>query len=215
MTASDHERFHRDLGVYVLGGLDPGERDAFERHLATCDACRDDLADLAVLPALLSRLPVSDDVDAVVPPPVEPVLERIAAERRQARRRSRLLAVAAAVASVVAAVALVLSATAPAGTVGQEYLAADRTATATVESRGWGMEVTIRAADLPVREGYTAYAVRDDGHRAQVASWSATGRPIELRGACYLEAEDVSHIEIVAARSDEVVSLLEPGPVAP
>lgn len=210
MTTSDHERFHRDLGVYVLGGLDPGERDSFERHLASCDACRDDLADLAVLPALLSRLPAGDDARAVAPPPAEPVLERIAAERRRARRRTRLLGVAAAVASLVAALTLVLSAIGPAGQAGQEYLAADRAATAIVESRGWGMEVTIHAADLPVRDGYTAYAVRDDGHRAQVASWSRTGRDVELRGSCYLRADEVSHIEILAARSEEVVSLLEP-----
>jgi anti-sigma-K factor RskA len=33
-----------DLGLYALGLLEPGERGAIERHLATCAACRAELA---------------------------------------------------------------------------------------------------------------------------------------------------------------------------
>jgi hypothetical protein len=45
-----------DVGVYVLGALAPAERDAFERHLGDCAICRDEVAELAVLPGLLGRL---------------------------------------------------------------------------------------------------------------------------------------------------------------
>ena len=45
-----------EVGVYVLGALAPAERDAFERHLSDCATCRDEVADLAVLPGLLGRL---------------------------------------------------------------------------------------------------------------------------------------------------------------
>jgi hypothetical protein len=45
-----------EVGVYVLGALAPAERDAFERHLGECAICRDEVADLAVLPGLLGRL---------------------------------------------------------------------------------------------------------------------------------------------------------------
>jgi anti-sigma factor RsiW len=48
--------FAVDDGVYVLGALAPSERAEFERHLASCSACRDAVANLAVLPGLLSRL---------------------------------------------------------------------------------------------------------------------------------------------------------------
>lgn len=44
------------LGVYVLGAIDPAERALVESHLATCRECRDELAGLAGLPALLSRV---------------------------------------------------------------------------------------------------------------------------------------------------------------
>lgn len=208
--ASDHERFRRDLGVYVLGGLEPGERDGFEEHLATCDQCRDELADLAVLPSLLGRLPVPEDGGPVAPPPVGSVLRRIAAEQGRARRRARLLGTLAAAASLVAAVVVALALVGPPAPAGAEFLADDRAATATVQARDWGMVATLRVSQLPARDGYTAVAVRADGHRAQLASWSAADGAIELQGSCYLGVEEVVRIEILAARSDEVVSVLEP-----
>jgi Putative zinc-finger len=44
------------LGVYVLGAIDPAERAQVDAHLAGCRDCRDELAGLAGLPALLSRV---------------------------------------------------------------------------------------------------------------------------------------------------------------
>ncbi|MEV4252687.1 zf-HC2 domain-containing protein, partial [Spirillospora sp. NPDC049652] len=44
------------LGVYVLGAIDPPERARVDGHLTSCPACRDELAALAGLPALLGRV---------------------------------------------------------------------------------------------------------------------------------------------------------------
>ena len=44
------------LGVYVLGAIDPAERALVDAHLLTCRDCRDELAGLAGLPALLARV---------------------------------------------------------------------------------------------------------------------------------------------------------------
>jgi hypothetical protein len=44
------------VGAYVLGALVPAEREAFEKHLADCVICRDEVAELAVLPGLLGRI---------------------------------------------------------------------------------------------------------------------------------------------------------------
>jgi hypothetical protein len=44
------------LGVYVLGAIDPAERAVVDAHLQTCEECRDELAGLAGLPALLARV---------------------------------------------------------------------------------------------------------------------------------------------------------------
>jgi hypothetical protein len=45
-----------EVGAYVLGALSPGERDAFEKHLGECAICREEVAELAVLPGLLGRI---------------------------------------------------------------------------------------------------------------------------------------------------------------
>lgn len=46
------------LGVYVLGAIDPAERAQVDGHLATCPDCREELASLAGLPAMLRKVPV-------------------------------------------------------------------------------------------------------------------------------------------------------------
>lgn len=50
---------HDLLGAYCTDALDRDERAAFEEHLATCDACREEAADFrAVLAALVDAHPV-------------------------------------------------------------------------------------------------------------------------------------------------------------
>jgi hypothetical protein len=96
------------LGVYVLGAIDPVERARVDEHLATCADCREELAGLAGLPALLRRVPtaeaqrlaVADQADSATeetsPGELLPsLLERTAQARRV--RRWRELAAAAAV----------------------------------------------------------------------------------------------------------------------
>jgi len=46
------------LGVYVLGAIDPAERAEVDEHLATCPECREELASLAGLPAMLRKVPI-------------------------------------------------------------------------------------------------------------------------------------------------------------
>ena len=43
---SDHTRYQDDVGAYLLGALNDLERQAFERHLAGCDECQEELARL-------------------------------------------------------------------------------------------------------------------------------------------------------------------------
>ena len=99
------------LGVYVLGAIDPAERALVDAHLLTCRDCRDELAGLAGLPALLarvnpdeiSRICADDTVRTVTDdrPPGEligTVLDL--AEARRRRTRWRFLAAAAAVVAI-------------------------------------------------------------------------------------------------------------------
>ena len=83
------------LGVYVLGAIDPAERGLVDAHLATCRDCRDELAGLAGLPALLARVNPDEisriRADDAVPPAAseEPPEELIGSviDLAQARRR--------------------------------------------------------------------------------------------------------------------------------
>ena len=43
------------LGVYVIGAISPEDRAVVVRHLAACEPCREELANLAGLPGLLRR----------------------------------------------------------------------------------------------------------------------------------------------------------------
>jgi anti-sigma factor RsiW len=54
-----------ELGVYVLGAIEATDRSAVDAHLARCADCRDELAELAGLPRLLSRV-AADDADTLV-----------------------------------------------------------------------------------------------------------------------------------------------------
>ena len=99
------------LGVYVLGAIDPGERGLVDAHLVTCRDCRDELAGLAGLPALLARVNPDEisriRADDTVRPassddPPEELLGTVLglAEARRRRNRWRYLSAAAAVAAI-------------------------------------------------------------------------------------------------------------------
>jgi hypothetical protein len=100
------------LGVYVLGAIDPAERALVDAHLSDCQDCREELAGLAGLPALLGRVPMPDverlalddtELRHLEEPPAElldSLLGRISARRRARRWRGVLAAAAAAVIAI-------------------------------------------------------------------------------------------------------------------
>lgn len=68
------------LGVYVLGSIDPAERSVVDAHLSTCRDCRDELAGLAGIPALLARVSAPEAIALAedIPAEGEPRLESAA-----------------------------------------------------------------------------------------------------------------------------------------
>ena len=56
VSAGDNHRYAMWDAAYVLGSLSATERREFEAHLADCPPCREAVAQLSGLPALLSRL---------------------------------------------------------------------------------------------------------------------------------------------------------------
>src|ERR1700684_2961148 len=105
MTGSaDCRDIRHALGVYVLGAIDPAERAMVDAPLSTCPDCREELAGLAGLPALLRRIPIGeaqqladDDVDELpgAEMPSEEMLRSLLARTTRARQARRWRGLAA------------------------------------------------------------------------------------------------------------------------
>jgi anti-sigma factor RsiW len=98
------------LGVYVVGAIDPAERSVVDAHLSHCLDCREELAGLAGLPALLGRVPLADaerlalgdeELEEAPAELLDALMGQVAARRRA--RRWRVIAAAAAAAIIAVA----------------------------------------------------------------------------------------------------------------
>lgn len=99
------------LGVYVLGAIDPAERAVVDQHLAVCPDCREELAGLAGLPAMLRKVPISEaerltmsDLDLAADDlPTKEMLDSLVARTANVRRIHRWRGLVAAAAAVIVA----------------------------------------------------------------------------------------------------------------
>jgi hypothetical protein len=160
----------RGLGVYVLGAMDSADRAELEQHLASCLRCREELAGLAGLPALLRKVPVAQAVilcseaggedGAAAPAPGQllgMVLYRVA--RRRRHRRWRLAAAAAVLLAATAtgwglrAWQPVAQPAVPAGSrwaaAGEFNSATGVGATVRYTARAWGTQLEVHVTGIP------------------------------------------------------------------
>lgn len=194
MTGSaDCRDIRHALGVYVLGAIDPAERAMVDSHLSICPECREELAGLAGLPALLRRIPVGeaqqladepDDELAGADMPSDRVLNSLLARTSRARqvRRWRGLAAAAAVVLVAgAAGAASWSAlNPPAAPVAQfESVSASNSAThvsAIIKyaPRSWGTVLDTQVHGLPENVRCSLVVTDAAGHTVVAGSWKTS-----------------------------------------
>ena len=167
------------LGAYVVGALDHSERVPLEAHLATCPACRDELAALAPLPGLLSRLTVDEAISG--PPPVDnAMLERLlttASRERRAAARRRWLAVAAAVAVFAggsAGGAAIWSSTHATHWQQVQAQAGGVRMRVDLEPASTGTTLALWLSGVRAEERCRLIAVSDTGVRDVAGSWAAT-----------------------------------------
>jgi hypothetical protein len=214
------------LGVYVLGAIEPSERSLVDAHLTTCRDCRDELAGLAGLPALLarvnpdeiSRICADDTVRTVTEdrPPEEligTVLDL--AEARRRRTRWRFLAAAAAVVVIAGGLFGGLRSigtstqivTVPVAGGPQQWETVQATskissATASVKysHQLWGEAFQVLADRIPLGTTCQLWVVHPDGTRTQVASWT-TARDegtVWYQGSMASTAGAISSFQITA-----------------
>jgi predicted anti-sigma-YlaC factor YlaD len=186
------------LGVYVLGAIDPGERGLVDAHLVTCRDCRDELAGLAGLPALLarvnpdeiSRIRADDTVRPASDDPPEELLGTVLglAEARRRRNRWRYLSAAAAVAAIAGGLFAGLSSATsttvtktvavPAGLTGSwetvtgTNAATGVTSTVAYSQQLWGNAFQVLVDHIPIGTTCQLLVVHPDGTRTVVAAWT-------------------------------------------
>lgn len=229
------EQHSKLIGAYVLDTLDPPERSEVEAHLAGCDTCRSELAELEAMKDVLGEIPPEALIHG--PPDADLVLQRTLRQMRTEtsgglRRQRTLTSVAAAVALVAAIGAGVL--------VGQRtgptVEAADPTPSGTTASRPPGTRVgtTVDAATnvrltaelvpapdwvrinasvagIPQGEDCRLVVVAKDGKREIAGGWvvSEQGEAAgtNLDGSASVPPEDVAAIEVVNTDGRTFVSL--------
>jgi hypothetical protein len=185
------------LGVYVLGAIDPAERGLVDAHLMTCRDCRDELAGLAGLPALLarvnpdeiSRICADDTVRTVTDdrPPGEligTVLDL--AEARRRRTRWRFVAAAAAVVAIAGGLygglssitttrtfmVPISSGSAQWDTIQATSKVSGASASVAYSQESWGHAFAVLVDHIPVGTTCQLWVVHPDGTRTQVAAWT-------------------------------------------
>jgi len=163
------------LGAYVLGALEPAERQQVEEHLRACPACAAELEGFRSLPGLLDRVRPEDLVSVPVAPSPDLFARTAAAavgtERpRTLRSRTWALVAAAVLAVLGVGVGVTVWAT------GQGEQTASATAgpvqvsvTASPARDGSALEVTV--AGLRPGETCRVVAVDSDGGRYDAGSW--------------------------------------------
>ena len=190
------------LGVYVLGAIDPAERALVDAHLPTCRDCRDELAGLAGIPALLARVN-PEEIERIgaapdgyagpaqekAPPELIGTVLSLASARRR-RTMWRYAASAAAVVALAGGIFAGLSATRPApassvasempflpGTTNWETAKGTSTTSDVHATISYGLEHwgTIGAAEtwnIPLGTTCELYVVHNDGTKTQIMSWT-------------------------------------------
>ena len=190
-AGSAHVRL--ELGALVLGALDADDRARVESHLAGCDECCAELAELAPLPGLLHRVPEADVLRAVdgssaaaepavdLVPAVLALADReVRAHRATRRRRWAVVGIAATVLGGVAVGSGALLNGSPAPNAAPTPVVVHATdpvtgvhAQVTLTSSHGGTDLALRLTGVPAGEECRLVATAGD-QRDVTASWDAT-----------------------------------------
>lgn len=212
------DRFRDWDAAYVLGALSTEERRTFERHLAACPQCSADVAELAGLPGILSKLPVDDAVALLAVTPIDDahlqggthtpgLVQRLAVAAKRRRRRIRLGILAGAVAIVavlaIGGVAYTANQATPVAAVAMSPLGQHViTASLQVTRKGWGTRFDWSCSYHGTSwesspESYDLVVTDKQGVKHTVASWSTSGAHASgLTASSKIATNDIQDVEI-------------------
>jgi anti-sigma factor RsiW len=204
-----------DVGAYVLGALEPEEREQVARHITGCASCEATLRELEGLPAWLSQVP---------PPaalPDHPVPSELAFRRLQrsaaggtARSRTwmpgrrRFLAVAAAVAIGAAGVTGAVVASTGGAPTTVSATAGSVHAKAALQPAGAGTSITLSMAGVPSGERCRLVAEDRSGRWATASEWTADYHgDVHITGRVPMDTDDIQRLVVRTLDGHTLVSM--------
>ncbi|OBH83064.1 anti-sigma factor family protein [Mycobacterium scrofulaceum] len=216
--------------AYVLGSLSAAERREFESHLAHCPACREAVADLSGVPALLSQLS-RDEVAAMNDPAAQSLaatpemspelLTSLLAKVSWRRRRTRIVTwVASSAAAVVLAFGVFVGVQGYSSSSSQQVAASAEpmaqvgttllTSSVELSSQHWGTSINLRCVCLaPLNAHHDTLAmvvVGRDGSQTRLATWVAVpGHTATPAGSISTPVDQIAAVQVVAADSGQVL----------
>jgi Putative zinc-finger len=227
----DGDRYATWDAAYVLGSLSSEERREYEEHLQTCPQCRAAVAELSGIPALLSKLELTDvaalDGEESQEPPLPPeVLGSLTDKLRAQRRRSRWVT-SAAVAAAAALLAIGLVIGIRPGIIGLRTGAEDVAApslemakvsdtpinaTITMTGFGWGTRIDMACTygdwgrrDAPP-QNLGMVVVGRDGSHTQIATWLGLSGATALPSAnTPIPMDEIAAVQLVSSDSGQVL----------
>ncbi|WP_328464445.1 zf-HC2 domain-containing protein [Actinoplanes sp. NBC_00393] len=200
-----------DDAAYVLGALSPGERAAYESHLATCSFCREAVADLSRVPDMLDRLDADEFAKLLDPTLTSP------GPHPRPRPRVRAFPIRLLSTAVAAVLVVLLGGGVVAWSMNQQTPTTPPpgpaiamtpvedvspiTATVRLVSTAGGTQVEMecsysKAADRPFTFRMIAYG--PDEQQEQLGSWQAKpGATFTMQGATHFAEGSLARLEVV------------------
>jgi anti-sigma factor RsiW len=229
----DNNRYATWDAAYVLGSLSSADRREFEAHMVECPSCREAVAQLSGMPALLSRLDrnevaainESDQTSGVPEMSRElsaELLPSLLATLRWRRRRTRLVTwTAAAAAAAVLTIGVFVgvagysttslppqttASAQPMAQVGTTLLAS----TVSLSSQQWGTHIALKfVCTAPVYAHHDTVAlvvVGRDGSQTRLATWVAIpGHSATPTGSISTPVDQIAAVQVVLADNGRVM----------
>lgn len=215
--------------AYVLGSLSHRDRREFEAHMADCPPCRQAVAELSGMPAILSLLNVNDVAamtgsgHASAFPAMSPkLLPSLLATVRWRRRRTRLMTWTVSVtAAVVLTIGVVVGiqgrfpmspppqtsvSALPMAQVGTTLLAS----TVALSGQQWGTYITLKFVCLAPPDAHhdtvALVVVGRDGSQTRLATWVAIpGHTATPSGSISTPVDQIAAVQVVLADNGQVM----------
>jgi len=180
----EHHRYREQVGAFLLGKLDEGERKAMQRHLNSCPVCQAELRELEpVVGALADAAPDRINEDLQPPGDLEeltlaPILGEIHFARRRRRRFQWSALAAAAICVVVVGLAGFTWLLEPAVALVEPVpfsVAPGMEVEGHLIAHAWGTEIRLVVSGLRDSQTYRVTLVSEDGERVNAGTFIGIG----------------------------------------